>query len=238
MHFTVVFDSHEPHDLSYGLAFKPCAVWIEGEREIATPLREYRGYKPGYLTTLLKKEQIEQRLATDSRAAILVVHEDGHGSDDDLRSLRDDLTSAGFAVTEVRAATAHGTARTIDELRRIEQSLASSQLARSEREWGGAGVIITASSRADDSGAGGSRDILVLTEHSLELSWCFEQLRDAFCSEDRLDYSSKYAFFGRLAEAANRCLRAHPQASANELCSAVVQEAFAIYDEMERGAFA
>ena len=34
MHFTVVFNSHESHDLSYGLVFTPCPIWKKGNKEL------------------------------------------------------------------------------------------------------------------------------------------------------------------------------------------------------------
>ena len=42
MHFTVVFDGHEDTDLSYGLVFVPCPVWMEGKRELANLHPEIR----------------------------------------------------------------------------------------------------------------------------------------------------------------------------------------------------
>lgn len=45
-----------------------------------------------------------------------------------------------------------------------------------------------------------SRRRVVVTEHSKELSWLFEQLRDLF--RGRMDYISKYDFFGTLVQAA------------------------------------
>ena len=65
----------------------------------------------------------------------------------------------------------------------------------------------------------------------------FARLRNAFYAEARLDGCSKIEFFGRLANAANRCLHREPAATAQLLCAAVLHEAFAIYDEMEDGGF-
>lgn len=76
-----------------------------------------------------------------------------------------------------------------------------------------------------------------MTEHALELSWLFEQLRDAFYAESRINGCTKIDFFGRLANAAIRCLECRPRASARLLCAAVYHEALAIYDEMENGSF-
>jgi hypothetical protein len=128
--------------------------------------------------------------------------------------------------------------KTIDELMRLEQVLASTPLPRADREWGGADVVITSvaprQSEADEFYPGPR---YVITEHSRQLSWMFERLRDAFYAESRLDGCSKIEFFGRLANAANRCLHREPLASAELLCAAVLHEAFAIYDEMEEGTF-
>jgi hypothetical protein len=77
----------------------------------------------------------------------------------------------------------------------------------------------------------------VVTDYSFELSWLFEALRDAFYAEARLDSCSKIEFFGRLANAGNRFLRRSSLPTAHQLCAAVLHEAYAIYEEMEDGAF-
>lgn len=124
------------------------------------------------------------------------------------------------------------------ELQRLEQALSQGSIPRAAREWGGADVIISA--KAPDLLAGGGfypDARFVVTNNSLELSWMFERLRDAFYAESRVDGCSKIEFFGRLANAANRCLRRDPNASAHTLCASVLHEAFAILDEMDEGSF-
>lgn len=84
-------------------------------------------------------------------------------------------------------------------------------------EWGGADVIIcnkpTPSQKSwlgDQPGVvisfqnTGPRRRLVITKHSEELSWLFDQLRDIF--QGRIDSGSKYDFFDSLAQAATDCL--------------------------------
>jgi hypothetical protein len=127
---------------------------------------------------------------------------------------------------------------TIDALRQIEAQLANEPLPKAQQAWGGADVVI--STRPSPAcGAEGfyPEPRRVVTAYAPELSWMFEALRDAFYAEDRLDGQTKIEFFGRLANAANRCLTRSADADARDLCAAVLHEAFAIFDEMEEGSF-
>lgn len=128
--------------------------------------------------------------------------------------------------------------KTLEELKRLEKLLEESTLPQAKREWGGADVVITSKDPPNPSKAGFYPDPrYVITPYSLELSWLFERLRDAFYAEKRLDSCSKIEFFGRLANAANRCIQRSPVLTAHILFAAVLHEAFAIYDEMEEGNF-
>ena len=128
--------------------------------------------------------------------------------------------------------------KTIDELNRLEQELSrKQQLPHSCREWGGADVVITRKHPHKTEGGFYPEPRYVVTDYSFELSWLFEALRDAFYAEARLDSCSKIEFFGRLANAANRFLRRSSLPTAHQLCAAVLHEAYAIYEEMEDGAF-
>jgi hypothetical protein len=128
--------------------------------------------------------------------------------------------------------------KTIEELERLEKLLQTSPLPRARKEWGGADVVISRKTPPKQSEKGFYPEPrYVITAYSLELSWLFESLRDAFYAEGRLDSCSKIEFFGRLANAANRCIRRTTALTANILCAAVLHEAFAIYDEMEEGNF-
>ena len=123
-----------------------------------------------------------------------------------------------------------------DELTRLGGVLESASLPRADRCWGGADVIISeepAHEPVPNSFYPEAR--YVVTAHAHELSWLFVELRDAFYAEELIDGCSKIEFFGRLANAANRCLHSSPDASAKLLCEAVLHEAFAILEEMKGG---
>lgn len=86
------------------------------------------------------------------------------------------------------------------------------KLAEGTEEWGGADVVIAAQMTKEMEEWIGSQPMvisfqrtaprrrLVLTRYSRELSWLFFRLKDIFY--DRLDYISKYDFYGLLAQAA------------------------------------
>lgn len=127
---------------------------------------------------------------------------------------------------------------TINTLRETATILNHQPIPRANRTWGGADVLITTvppEAPKEPSFYGEPR--YVVTPRALEVSWLFEWLRDAFYAEDRLDSCSKIEFFGRLANAANRCIAQGHAWNAAALCRAVLHEAFAIHDEMEFGTF-
>ncbi len=101
MHFTVVFESHESYDLSYSVVFIPPPVWMKARRQIINLHPDWASYMKGDLKPLLELEKIEQRLASGKRNALIVIHRTGHGTADDLATLRSDLEEAGFAVQEI-----------------------------------------------------------------------------------------------------------------------------------------
>ncbi|MHB1326182.1 MAG: hypothetical protein ACYC0L_08280 [Thermoleophilia bacterium] len=82
----------------------------------------------------------------------------------------------------------------------------------SNYEWRGADVIICSEMNDEISKwLGDSHPVIslqksepqrriIITQYSKELSWLFVQLRDAF--SESIDFSSKYDFYGSLAQAA------------------------------------
>ena len=96
MHFTVVFNSHEASDLSFGLVFVPTAVWIRGGVEVYNP--GHASYQRGDVEAVLNLSETKTSISQDPRAAVVVVHDAGHACDDDLDALCDDLDHAGFYV--------------------------------------------------------------------------------------------------------------------------------------------
>ncbi|MFW5731364.1 MAG: hypothetical protein ACOCV7_06900 [Desulfonatronovibrionaceae bacterium] len=128
--------------------------------------------------------------------------------------------------------------RTIDELKRLEKLVNEEPIPRARRPWGGADVVIRFNPPVKKSENNFYPDPrYVITRHVLQLSWLFEKLRDAFYAEKRLDSCSKIEFFGRLANAARRCMDKHKNPDKRMLCMAVLNEALSIYHEMEEGSF-
>ncbi len=76
----------------------------------------------------------------------------------------------------------------------------------------------------------------IITADAKELSWLFYQLRDIFLG--LYDSTSELEFFGRLANTALRYQRiSKNDENQRDLLFAVLHEAFAVLDEMERGTF-
>lgn len=100
MHFTVVFESYEACDLSFGLVFVPCPVWKQGKREIKNLHPSDPSFRPGDLVPLIELERIEDQLAPGKRNAVVLVHEEGYGTQADLETLCRDLRESRF-VTQI-----------------------------------------------------------------------------------------------------------------------------------------
>ena len=108
---------------------------------------------------------------------------------------------------------------------------------RARHNWGGADVVITASLKGTpQKDAFYPEPRTVVTPFSLEVSWLFEHLRDAFAG--LIDGTSKIEFYGRLASAA----RSYQQQvnggeNAKDIMRAVLYEAVVMLEEMEEGTF-
>ena len=110
---------------------------------------------------------------------------------------------------------------------------AGSLAAWRQEPWAGADVVI--SSKPAEQSFGG--DTFVVTQFAGELSWLFEYL--ARICGGFLDYQNKYAFYGRLADAANKyhATRSPHLHNPKDLCFAVLREATRMVDEQRRGGF-
>ncbi|MEP6754859.1 MAG: hypothetical protein ABJA67_05115 [Chthonomonadales bacterium] len=101
------------------------------------------------------------------------------------------------------------------QLEELEQKINTSDIsveARAVKVWGGADVIIKARLDKDTQRWLGSQPLVisyqstkprrraVITEHAKELSWLFYRLKSLFA--ERIDYISKYDFYGLLAQSA------------------------------------
>ena len=100
MQFTVVFQSPEGQDNSFGLVFIPCAVWVRGNDQICIPNRQTPQYELGSVRQLLNS--LPKQAAINSRTTpqiCVVTHPTGHGTAEDLKCLLTDLADEGFSVT-------------------------------------------------------------------------------------------------------------------------------------------
>jgi len=102
-----------------------------------------------------------------------------------------------------------------EKLQELEKKILNSDIsgpAQKTEEWGGADVIITSEPDEGMKDWLGSQPLvvsfqrfaprrrLVVTEFSRELSWLFFELKTIFY--EKLDYVSKYDFYGSLAQTA------------------------------------
>ena len=105
----------------------------------------------------------------------------------------------------------------LEDLERKIQTASISMEARNIKEWGGADVIIKKTLDENTQKWRGDQPLVmsfqntqprrraVITEYSKELSWLFYELRNLFSK--RIDYVSKYDFYGLLAQSAIDYLR-------------------------------
>jgi hypothetical protein len=105
-----------------------------------------------------------------------------------------------------------------------------------DKEWGGANVVITSRQVNRASSSFYSQLRQIVSADAKELSWLFCQLQDIFLG--LYASTSELEFFGRLA---NTALRYQSISKGDEnqrnLLFAVLHEAFTILDEMEKGTF-
>ncbi len=108
-------------------------------------------------------------------------------------------------------------------------------LPRAKRLWIGADVVITLK-KQDLQGVfnfyPAPRE--VTTDHALELSWLFNDLRDLFRNEGLLDGITREVFFQELAETASASVRENPGIDARSLCRTVTLKAEEFYEEMKK----
>jgi hypothetical protein len=101
MHFTVVFRSRESADLSCGVVFNPTPTLLWDGHEVRLRSTGHRLERGDFLT-VFHLAGFDQRRAKSSKDALIVIHDNGGGTDDDLATLRADLEEEGYGVQQVR----------------------------------------------------------------------------------------------------------------------------------------
>ena len=90
--------------------------------------------------------------------------------------------------------------KTIEELKRLNELIINKKFEKAKHLWGGADVaVVKEQPKTNPNGFYPDPFFVVSEKFSLEISWMFEQLRDAFYAENLIDGFSKIEFFGRLA---------------------------------------
>ena len=101
MKFSIVFPSDEGEDLSVGCVFAPCILWKVGRRTLLNPHPQNPHYLKGDIKNFLSETGYSQRIRHLERAVCVIVHPNGHGTDEHLQLLVTDLEEMRFSVTVV-----------------------------------------------------------------------------------------------------------------------------------------
>ena len=99
MHFEITLRNKNnlAQHLSYGLVFIPSPVWIKGDEQLINLNPSSPMYQLGSVKKLLDKENLKFNLE-DNNEAVIVVNQVGHGVEEDMDNLNDDLAANGFTV--------------------------------------------------------------------------------------------------------------------------------------------
>ena len=97
MQFTFVFESFEGTNLSYLLCFIPCPVWKKGDREFINLHSDNPNLKLGDLKALIDIEEINM-----TKKLVVVIHNSGHGSQNDLTIILNELEKLDLKYSLVR----------------------------------------------------------------------------------------------------------------------------------------
>ena len=98
MHFEVTLRSNKTYEnhFSYGLSFIPGPVWIKGDTHLIN-MSNAPELKKGCIKKLIEHEGLIE-LFKDNLEAVIVVRDIGHGTNEDLNTLQEDLSDEGFKV--------------------------------------------------------------------------------------------------------------------------------------------
>ena len=103
MKFTLVFPSHESTDVSVGLVFTPCPVWLLGGQELLNAHPRNPHYMSGDLQHMLDISELRPLISRkESIKAVVICHPAGHGTEEYLNLLLDDLCKERFDPQVVR----------------------------------------------------------------------------------------------------------------------------------------
>ena len=104
MHFTLVFGSHESYDLSLSLTFEPCPMWRRGGALVLNPHPDFPAYRDGDFVAAMQVlgADFSEGLMGNPHSALVVIHDNGHGTEHDLQLLMAELERCGFQARKIR----------------------------------------------------------------------------------------------------------------------------------------
>ena len=98
MHFSVHFQNRHDRDFSYGLVFEPAPHWYRGADLVARANAQGQRYGYGGVARLLDADVLRFDGLEVKPNAVVLVHEYGPGTGEDLVMLQEDLQNEGFSV--------------------------------------------------------------------------------------------------------------------------------------------
>ena len=120
-----------------------------------------------------------------------------------------------------------GVCMLLEQVMELRESIVKSgAIKKSDSLFQGAGLVITDYSNVNNEDAG---YLLVNSDHAYELSALVFALKDIFSA--KIDYLSKYEFYGRLGRAAKTYLQNNPDTEL--ILLAVLDEAIVMAKELE-----
>ena len=96
MHLSVHLQNRQDQDFSFALVFEPAPFWYQGSRLLARANNQGARYAYGGVERLLETATTEVGGQKLKRTAVLLVHEYGDGTGEDLVMLQEDLQRNGF----------------------------------------------------------------------------------------------------------------------------------------------
>lgn len=102
MKATLVFESHESWDVSIGMVFTPCLCWVIGTTRISNPHGDYPHYREGDFQNLLSHPKLKGNLTNEMRRLVVVTQDVGHGRQEDIDLLGEDIANSGFTLKVIQ----------------------------------------------------------------------------------------------------------------------------------------
>jgi hypothetical protein len=100
MKFTLIFTSTESTDLSVGLVFAPCPMWVIGEKILLNPHPSDPSYQNGDFKQLLGYLRDKSLIPPENHKVddkiFIIVHHLGHGTSSDLYNLVSEIKELGL----------------------------------------------------------------------------------------------------------------------------------------------